>query len=114
MRMVIGTTLNCYFMWDFLKFATDPTGPGASVLIRNQLAADPTWYRRTIENQIRNRGLFVSAARNVVPAFRAPSGLRWQQALRRLPLVLAGTLLDIPTFWEANRRLRSGRAFGFW
>ena len=114
LRMVIGTCLNCYFMWDFLKFATDPQGPGAGVLIRSQLAADPTWYRRTIENQIRNRGWFVIPRDMVFRRFTSLRGLGVIRALRRLPLALTGTLLDIPTYWLANRKLRSGQALGFW
>ena len=114
LRMVIGTALNCYFMWDFLKFATDPSGPGAGALIRSQLAADPSWYRRTIENQIRNRGLFALPRGTLLQRFAALRGLTWLQVLRRLPLVVAGTLLDVPTFWLANRKLRSGKAIGFW
>ena len=114
LRMVIGTCLNCYFTWDFLKFATAPHGPGAGVLIRDQLAADPAWYRRLIENQIRNRGAFVIPRDMVFRRFAALRGIGWRRALRRLPLALAGTLLDIPTYWRANRMLRSGRALGFW
>ena len=114
LRMVIGTCLNCYFTWDFLKFATAPDGPGAGVLIRDQLAADPAWYRRLIENQIRNRGTFVIPRDMVFRRFAALRGIGWRRALRRLPLALAGTLLDIPTYWRANRKLRSGRALGFW
>ena len=112
--MVIGTCLNCYFMWDFLKFATDPKGPGAGELIHSQTSADPTWYRRTIENQIRNRGLLVIPRDMRFRRFASIRHVGWGGSLRRLPLVLAGTLLDIPTFWRANRMLRSGRALGFW
>ena len=114
LRMVIGTCLNCYFTWDFLKFATAPDGPGAGALIRDQLAADPAWYRRLIENQIRNRGGFVIPRDMVFRRFATLRGIGWRRALRRLPLALAGTLLDIPTYWRANRMLRSGRALGFW
>ena len=114
LRMVIGTCLNCYFTWDFLKYATASNGHGAGILIRDQLAADPTWYRRLIENQIRNRGGFVIPRDMVFRRFAALRGVGWQRALRRLPLALAGTLLDIPTYWRANRKLRSGQALGFW
>ena len=114
LRMVIGTCLNCYFTWDFLKYATAPNGPGAGVLIRDQLAADSTWYRRLIENQIRNRGAFVIPRDMVFRRFATLRGIGWQRALRRLPLALIGTLLDIPTYWRANRMLRSGHALGFW
>ncbi|MEO5698045.1 MAG: glycosyltransferase family A protein [Burkholderiaceae bacterium] len=114
LRMVIGTCLNCYFTWDFLKFATDPAGPGAGALIRHQLAADPTWYRRVIEHQIRTRGRFVIPRDMVFRRFAALRGSGWRRTLRRLPMALVGTMIDVPTFWIANRKLRSGRALGFW
>lgn len=114
LRMVIGTALNCYFMWDFLKFATAPNGSGAGAMIRDQLAADPTWYRRTIENQIKNRGWYVLPRGTLTQRLASLRGIGWHRAVSRLPLVLAGTLLDIPTFWLANRKLRSGQALGFW
>ena len=114
LRMVIGTSMNCYFMWDFLKFAVDPKGPGAGELIRNQLAVDPNWYRKTVENQIKNRGWFVFPRGMILQRFNALRGLSWQRKMRRLPVVLVGTLLDVPTYWMASRKLRSGRALGFW
>jgi glycosyltransferase involved in cell wall biosynthesis len=114
MRMVIGTCLNCYFMWDFLKFATDRNGPGAGVLIRDQLAADPAWYRTLIGNQIRNRGWFVIPRDMVFRRFSSLKEISWSKKLRRLPLALVGTLVDIPTYWRANRKLKSGTALGFW
>ena len=114
LRMVIGTCLNCYFMWDFLKFATDRNGPGAGVLIKDQLAADPTWYRTLIGNQIRNRGWFVIPRDMVFRRFSSLRRISWSKKLRRLPLVLMGTLVDIPTYWRANRKLKSGTALGFW
>jgi NAD(P)-dependent dehydrogenase (short-subunit alcohol dehydrogenase family) len=114
LRMVIGTALNCYFMWDFLKFATDRRGPGAGALIRAQLQADPNWYRRTVENQIRNRGWWALPRGMLFRRFASLQGIGWQRALGRLPVAIVGTLLDIPTFWLANRKLRSGQALGFW
>jgi glycosyltransferase involved in cell wall biosynthesis len=114
LRMVIGTALNCYLMWDFLRFATDPKGPGAGELIRRQLEADPDWYRKLIENQIRNRGLFVLPRGMLFRRFEPLRGAGLGGALRRLPAALAGFAFDLPVFWTANRRLRSGRALGFW
>lgn len=114
LRMVIGTCMNCYFMWDFLRFATDPTGPGAGVMIRDRLAQDSTWYRRTLENQIRCRGLFVIPSDMRFRRLAALRGLAWRELFRRLPVALAGSALDLITFLRANARIRSGRAFGFW
>jgi glycosyltransferase involved in cell wall biosynthesis len=114
LRMVIGTCLNCYFMWDFLKFATDPTGPGAGHLIRAQLSHDPAWYRRTIENQVRNRGWWVLPRDMAFRRFSRLRGAGWRKAVARLPDALVGTLDDIPVFLVANHKLKQGSALGFW
>ena len=59
LRIIIGSAVNCYFMWDFLLFATDPLGPGAGVLIRNRLELDPSWYPTFVDNSIKNHGFWV-------------------------------------------------------
>jgi glycosyltransferase involved in cell wall biosynthesis len=114
LRMVIGTCMNCYFMWDFLKFATLPTGNGAGGYIKTQLDSNPNWYRQTIENQIRNRGLFVIPRDMLLRRFRVLKGVGPLEALRRLPVALCALLLDIPIFLLANRKIKNGSALGFW
>ena len=114
LRMVIGTAINCYLMWDFLSYATDPKGPGAGQLIRHQIEADPHWLRKLIDLQIRNRGLFVLPHGMLLRRFSRLRGLGFGAALKRLPLAVAGFLLDVPVFFMANRMLRRGTGLGFW
>jgi glycosyltransferase involved in cell wall biosynthesis len=111
-RMVIGTALNCYLFWDFLRFATDPAGAGAGLMIRRRLEQDRGWHRNFLDNEIRNRGWWV-----------LPRGLLFRRfarlaarprKLRRLPLALIGFLFDLVVFAAANRRLKRGTAIGYW
>jgi hypothetical protein len=113
LRLVMGTALNCYLLWDFLLFATDPTGPGAGVLLRNLLERDPRWYERFVENAVRVRGWWV-LPRGML--FRRFGGLSRQRHgwIRGIAVACVGFLLDLPIFLVANRRLKRGRSIGFW
>lgn len=114
LRMVIGTALNCYFTWDFLKFATDPKGAGAGHLIRNCLEHDPDWYKTYIQNEIKNRGWWV-LPRGML--FRRFSGFRdfpLRKKLKRMPFASLTFLFDLLVFLVANRRLKKSGAIGFW
>ena len=114
LRMVIGTTLNCYLTWDFLLFAIHPNGPGAGELIRTRLERDPDWYKKFLNNEIKNRGYWV-LPRNILWRRISPlRSLRPRQWLRRLPLAIVGFLVDLPVFLAANRRLKKGTAIGYW
>jgi len=114
LRIVIGTSVNCYFTWDFLLFATDPSGPGAGVLIRNWIENNPSWYPTFIENSIRNHGYWV-LPRGML--FRRFSKFKYYSGLGLIKctlIVSAGFLLDLPVFFVANRHLKKGSAIGYW
>lgn len=114
LRIVIGTAVNCYFTWDFLLFATEPSGHGAGVLIRNQIEKDPTWYPRFIDNSIRNHGFWV-LPRGML--FRRFSRLKYYRGLglmKGIVVVTLGFLLDLPVFIAANHRLKKGGVIGYW
>jgi glycosyltransferase involved in cell wall biosynthesis len=114
LRLVIGTALNCYFTWDFLKFATDPQGPGAGVLIRNCLERDPNWYRDFIMNEIRNRGFWVLPRDMLFRRFSSLNGVPTNKYSTKLILAVCAFLFDLCVFIAANRRLKQGRGIGFW
>lgn len=90
-RIVIGTALNCYLTWDFLRFATRADGLGAGDLVRSQLASDPDWYRALMENQVRTRGRWVLPSGMLFRRFETLRGQGWQVALRRLPVSIIGS-----------------------
>lgn len=112
LRMVIGTSMNCYFCWDFLLFATDPNGPGAGALIKSRLELDPDWYKRYIENCIKNRGLWVLPRGMLTSRF---SLLKNKKIKFPLQLIVfpALFLLYFPILLIANYKLKKG-AIGYW
>lgn len=114
LRMVIGTSLNCYLTWDFLLFATDPKGPGAGVLIRNRMESDPGWYPTLIDNAIRNHGWWVLPRGMLFGRFAARKHYRGLRLLKWYAVTMAGLLFDIPVFLVANRKLKRGNMIGFW
>jgi glycosyltransferase involved in cell wall biosynthesis len=114
LRLVIGTAVNCYFTWDFMMFATDPSGPGAGILIRNWMEKDPSWYPRFIDNTIRNHGFWVLPKGMLFrrfSRFKSYRGLRW---VKWALFAILGFFLDLPVFIAANRRLKKGGVIGYW
>jgi glycosyltransferase involved in cell wall biosynthesis len=114
LRLVIGTVLNCYFTWDFLRFATDPNGPGAGELIRSQLVKNPKWYESVLNNQIAIRGWWVLPRGMLFRRFNALRGKSLGNTIKGLPIVLIGFCLDIPICVQANRKIKKRQAIGFW
>lgn len=114
LRMVIGTAINCYFTWDFLMFATDPSGPGAGMLIRNWVEKDPSWYPRLIDNAIRNHGFWVLPRGMLLRRFSRFEHNRSLGLVKWVLVVTVGFLLYLPVFIAANRRLKKGGAIGYW
>lgn len=114
LRIAIGTALNCYLAWDFLKFATDPKGPGAGVLIKNCIEHDPDWYRKYIDNEITQRGWWVLPKGMVFRSFARLRDLTLPNKVKRMPLVVLLFLFDLAVCVAANNRLKKREAVGFW
>lgn len=114
LRLVIGTALNCFLNWDFLAFATDPTGPGAGILIRNLNERDPSWFPRYMENTIRNRGFWVLPGDMLFRRFAGLTRKGSKGLPRRLFIAMVGFMLDLPVFITANRKLKKSGGIGFW
>jgi glycosyltransferase involved in cell wall biosynthesis len=113
-RIIIGSSVNCYLTWDLLLFATDPSGPGAGVLIRNRVAKDPSWFPTLIDNAIRNRGFWVLPRGMLFRRFYRFKSRRGQSLVNRVLVATIGFLLDLPVFIVANRRLKKGGVVGYW
>ena len=114
LRLVIGTALNCYLNWDFLSFATDPTGPGAGVLIRNLSENDPAWFQRFIDNAIMNHGFWVLPGDMLFRRFAGLGRNGGRGLPRKIFVASVGFLMDLPVFIAANRKLKKGGGIGFW
>ena len=114
LRLVIGTTMNCYLTWDFLLFATDPKGEGAGALIENLLVRDPDWYRKLMANAVVNHGWWVLPRGTLLRRFARLKGRRGVSLLKSVPTATVGTLLDLPVFVMANRKLKRELPVGYW
>lgn len=112
-RMVIGTTYNCYFCWDFLIFATDPTGPGAGYLIKSRLDHSPNWYKEFISNEVKNRGLWVLPKNMLFRNLIRMKNITPNQFAKNLLLSIVGMLLDVPVMIIANYKIKKG-SIGYW
>jgi glycosyltransferase involved in cell wall biosynthesis len=113
-RMVIGTTLNCYLTWDFLLFATDPLGHGAGELIKNRVAKDPSWYPTFINNSIKNHGFWVLPRGMLFRRFYRLKRYHGLGLVKGALIVTVGFLMDLPVFIVANRRIKKGNSVGYW
>ncbi|MHB1140956.1 MAG: glycosyltransferase family 2 protein [Sulfuricaulis sp.] len=114
LRIIIGTAVNCYFTWDFLLFATDPSGSGAGMLIKNRIEKDPSWYRAFISNAVRNHGFWVLPRGMLFRRFSGFGSKRGFGLAKSALVAMAGFLLDLPLFIAANRRLKKGGTIGYW
>ena len=114
LRIAIGTAVNCYFAWDFLKFATDPNGPGAGALIKSWLDRDPDWYSKYIDNEIRQRGWWVLPPGMVFRSFERLRNRSPLATLKGMAWVLPLFLFDFAVCVAANRALKKRAAVGFW
>jgi hypothetical protein len=114
LRIVIGTAVNCYFTWDFLKFATDPNGPGAGVTIKHLAGNDPLWYSKLINNAIQNHGFWVLPKGMLFRRFANLGSYNGPALIKRAIIAIIGFTLDVPVFFVANSRLKGGKAIGYW
>lgn len=114
LRLVMGTALNCYLLWDFLLYATDPAGSGAGCLVRNLITKDPDWYRKFIANSIRNRGWWVLPRGMLFRRFAGIVGKGQHGRARRYAMATVGFAVDLPVFMIANHRLKKNTSIGYW
>ncbi len=113
LRMIIGTSMNSYFCWDFLLFATDPNGPGAGALIKARLDTDPDWYKKILENTIRNRGIWVLPRNMLFSRFLPLKNIGMKKILLWPLIFPAFFLLYFPILFIANQKIKKG-AIGYW
>jgi len=114
LRLIIGTSLNCYLNWDFLLFATDPNGLGAGDLIKNRLSKDPDWYSKLIKNQILNHGFWVLPRGMLFSSFRKLKIKGTRNLFIDILLSLMAFFFRLPIYLVANYKLKKGSAIGFW
>lgn len=114
LRLIIGTSLNCFLTWDALFFMTDPEGSGAGVLIKNNIDKDGDWYKKFIENSIQTRGFWVLPRGMIFSRFKKAKEKSGLNKAIYLFVVSALFVVEMPLYWVANRKIKSMRAIGFW
>ena len=74
---------------------------------------NPNWYRKTFQNQVPYREMWVLPHGMTFRRFASLRGLGWRvkRAARGASRLCPRC---VPVFLVANRRLKSGRAVGFW
>lgn len=113
-RIVVGTAMNCYLTWDLLYFATDPSGPGAGIMIKNQIEKNPLWYKSLIQNAIKNRGYWVIPRGMLFRRFSQLKSTNGTQLIRASIISIIGFAFDLPVFIVANQKLKKGDSIGLW
>jgi len=113
-RLIIGTTFNCYLTWDFLIFAVPKDSKGAGDLIRRLIESDPHWYERFINNQIQSRGWWKLPNGMFLRRFRRVHGKKGKELLVHYFIASVTFLVDVPTLLYANHLISKRRAIGFW
>lgn len=113
-RLVIGTTLNCYLTWDALYSLTDPKGMGAGLLIKNLNENKPTWYKDFITNNIKNRGYWVLPRGMFTRRGYYLKHLTVKNFIYRIPMFFISFIFDLYVFIKVNNKLKSGQGIGFW
>lgn len=113
-RLVIGTTLNCYLTWDSLYQLTDPNGGGAGEMIRDLNKNKPDWYAQFVENTIKNRGFWVLPRGMFSRRLSMLKGLSFTNQLIKLPLFIIAFMFDLIAMIIANKKLKQGNVIGYW
>ena len=114
LRLVIGTSLNCFLTWDALLFMTDPEGPGAGELIRNRIKNDPDWYRKYLRNVVLNKGWWVLPRGMLFGRFYSLKKSSGIKKINKAFVLTVSLLFDLPVFILANKKIKSGQAIGYW
>ena len=113
-RLVIGTTLNCYLTWDTFYFLIDPDGAGAGVQIRDLNKNKPNWYKDFITNSIKKRGYWVLPSGMLGRRLHFLKNMTLNDFYFKIPLFVIAFIFDAYIFLKANSKLKNGTGLGFW
>ena len=114
LRSIMGTAINCYITWDFLKFATDPNGPGAGVLLKRLIENDSNWLNKFLGNTIQNKGFWVLPKGVLFAPLSALKNKHWIKDFKSVAAALLRFAIKFPICIVANHKIKKGEAIGFW
>lgn len=113
-RIIVGTAVNSYFLWNFLQFSTPKDGPPAGLVVRERLREDPTWFDQVVRSHIAARGAWVLPRGMLFRRFSPFQPRHLSDLPRQLVASLAGFALDAPAMLLANRVLKRGQGQHYW
>jgi hypothetical protein len=108
-RLMIGTTLNSLL---FRHLWQNAGAEGAGKLLREELQKDPAWLATYLSRESQGRAWLVPMGHVLrrLAELRSP----WPQAVRRAPVALAATALDLLAAVSANREIKRNLGLGYW
>lgn len=109
-RLMIGTTLN-YLLFRHLRQHAGREGAGK--LLHDELQRDPDWLTRYLSHESQGRAWVVPMGhvlRRLTDLRSAPLS----QAVRRAPVALAATAVDLFAAVSANREIKRTLGLGYW
>jgi glycosyltransferase involved in cell wall biosynthesis len=113
-RLVIGTTLNAYLIWDTFYFLINPNSNGAGEIVKELNNNKVNWYSQFVNNAVNNRGLFVIPLRFLIRRFSGYSNKSVLEKIYSLPKLAFGIIFDLIVYVIANFKIKSKSAVGFW
>ncbi|HEY5285168.1 MAG TPA: glycosyltransferase [Polyangia bacterium] len=109
-RLMIGTTLNILLFQHLWDHAGEQ---GAGQLLRDHSKTDPSWLSQYLSDKV-SRHYWVVPMGHVLRRLGALRELPVPKAMKRVPVALAATVLDLAVALSANREIKRGVGLGYW
>lgn len=107
----IGSTINS-ILGEYLSANT--TDEDAGQLIKRRTQEDPDWFNELVRSRFTAGGWWVIPNPVSLRRFKKLSGLRIHQAIVRLPVAIAGFLMDVTVNVAANQTVKKSQSAYFW
>jgi glycosyltransferase involved in cell wall biosynthesis len=110
-RIIVGSTINS---WLFTILWEEGCKGHAGAFVEKQNRADPDWLSRLIREKVRRGGLWLIPTHFMLWRLHPLKGLPLSRKLRRAPIAVAATGLNLMACVRANSVLRRENAAGYW
>jgi hypothetical protein len=109
-RLLIGTTLNQLL---FRHLWENAGTRGAGALLHEQLQQNPAWLSQYLQRESEGRAWVVPMG-HVLRRLTELRAAPLSEAVRRGPVALAATALDLLAAVSANREIKRNLGLGYW
>jgi glycosyltransferase involved in cell wall biosynthesis len=110
-RIVVGSVINA---WIFSVLWSKGSDGHVGRYIEQQNLSDPGWLDDLIAREVAKRGMWVVPSGFIFKRLRALKGKTPFTFLKRLPIALIATALQLIACVQANKTLRASRSSHFW